>query len=72
MTTVYAASADDVKLTDPFNFAKPNVAPKADSQALTMGTKFEGVFAAGFDKPNYVGAVSAAADWTTGWTAWGK
>ncbi|UKJ08727.1 hypothetical protein [Solitalea lacus] len=72
LTTSYAATADDVKLTDPFNFAKPNVAPKADSQALTMGTKFEGVFATGFDKPAYVGALTTAADWTAGWAAWGK
>jgi hypothetical protein len=63
----------DVKLTDPFNNATPNLKPTAGSPALT-GALFDfGTLNADFfEKVAYRGALDGSNDWTTGWTVWGK
>lgn len=67
-------NADDIKLTDPFNNAAPNLKPQAASPALTTAAKFDvGTLSdAFFDKVSYIGALDASNDWTAQWTAWGK
>lgn len=65
-------TAGDVKLTDAFNTAAPNVKPATGSPALSTTGKFTGSFDnAFFDKTNFVGAMDASNDWTAGWTKWG-
>ncbi|HEY6900650.1 MAG TPA: hypothetical protein VI233_08410 [Puia sp.] len=68
------ASADDIKLTAPFNNAAPNLKPAAGSPALTTAAKFDlaKLNVAFFDKVTYIGALDATTDWTAGWTVWGK
>lgn len=63
----------DIKLTDPFNTNNAtNVKPQSGSPALTTPTKFDvgSLSDAFFEKVNYIGAMDATTDWTTGWTAW--
>ncbi|HEY0271719.1 MAG TPA: hypothetical protein VGC22_00985 [Chitinophaga sp.] len=68
----YFANAADVKLTDPFNNAAPNLKPAAGSPALATAGKFEDHFNdAFFDKTNFVGALDAGTDWTSGWAKFG-
>lgn len=71
-TTVYA-SATDVKLTDPFNNAAPNLKPAGDSPSLT-GAKFElaPLNVGFFEKVSYVGAFDGSTDWTAQWAVFGK
>ncbi|RAJ04148.1 hypothetical protein LX64_03026 [Chitinophaga skermanii] len=72
--TLNVASASDIQLTDAFNNAAPNLAPKSGSPALTRGTKFEGQLNdAFFSKVSYIGAVDPTNDWTkASWTVWNK
>jgi hypothetical protein len=67
-------NADDVKLTDPFNNAAPNLKPQAASPALTTAAKFDAgtLSDAFFDKVAFIGAMDAANDWTAQWAVWGK
>ena len=68
------ANADDIKLTDPFNNAAPNLKPQAASPALTKAVKFDAATLsdAFFDKVAFVGAMDASNDWTAQWAVWGK
>jgi hypothetical protein len=71
--TVGTAGAADMKLTDPFNNAAPNVKPATGSAALsgalfdfgTLGDAF-------FDKVAFRGALDGTTDWTASWTVWNK
>lgn len=67
-------NADDIKLTDPFNNAAPNLKPQTASAALTTPGKFDAgtLGDAFFEKVTYIGAMDAATDWTAQWAAWGK
>jgi hypothetical protein len=62
--TFIAASADEVKLTDPFNLANPNFLPQTGSPALS------GTFAtfpdAGIEPVNFRGAFGTT-NWLSGW-----
>lgn len=63
----------DIKLTDPFNLAAPNVKPLAGSVALTTTGKYTGgLDNAFFDKTGFVGAMDATNDWTATWTRFGN
>lgn len=66
--------ATAVGLTDPFNNAAPNLAPKTGTAALTTAAKFEGsINDTFFTKVTYLGAVDPANDWTkAAWVAWGR
>lgn len=68
------ASADDIKLTAPFNNAAPNLKPATGSPALTTAAKFDltALNVAFFDKVNYIGALDGTTDWTATWAVWGK
>jgi hypothetical protein len=68
------ANADDIKLTDPFNNAAPNLKPQASSPALTAAAKFDAgtLSDAFFDKVTFIGAMDASNDWTAQWAVWGK
>jgi len=63
----------DVKLTDPFNNATPNLQPAVGSPALT-GALFDfGTLNADFfEKVSYRGALDGTNDWTSGWSVWNK
>ena len=75
-TTTYKSqilTAADVKLTDPFNNAAPNLKPATGSPVLSgalfdFGTLNDSFF----EKVSYVGAFDASNDWTAQWTVWGK
>ncbi|AYL98298.1 hypothetical protein [Mucilaginibacter celer] len=71
----YAAAAD-IGLTDPFNNASPNLAPKAGSAAATATAAFTATALADafFTKTTYVGAIDpAGTDWTkASWVVYGK
>lgn len=71
--TVSFTSPADVKLTDPFNNAAPNLAPATGSPALT-GAAFTDQLADGFfTKVTYRGAIDPASDWTKDtWTVWNR
>jgi hypothetical protein len=73
MSTYYANSAD-IKLTDPYNNAAPNIKPATGSPALATAGKFDfgGLDDAFFDKTSFVGAIDATNDWTAKWAVWGK
>jgi hypothetical protein len=66
-------NATDIKLTDPFNNAAPNVKPMAGSPALT-GAKFDlpQLQDAFFTSVSYRGALDNTTDWTAGWAVWGR
>ena len=68
------ANTADIKLTDPFNNASPNLKPASGSPALTTAAKFDlaKLNVAFFDKVTYIGALDASNDWTAQWTVWGK
>lgn len=68
------AGADEIKLTDPFNNAAPDLKPQAASPALTKTTKFDAgtLNDAFFDKVTFIGAMDSANDWTAQWAVWGK
>ncbi|MEX6690267.1 hypothetical protein QTN47_22345 [Danxiaibacter flavus] len=72
--SVYYANGADIKLTDPYNNAAPNIKPATGSPALTTAGKFDfgGLDNAFFDKTTYVGAIDASNDWTAKWAVWGK
>lgn len=72
--SVYYENASDIQLTDPFNNASPNLKPMGGSPALTTAAKFDvgGLDADFFDKVNYIGALDATNDWTSGWAVWNK
>lgn len=72
MSKLYTNPAD-IKLTDPFNVAAPNVKPQAGSVALTTAGKYTGgLDHAFFDKTSFVGAMDATTDWTATWTKFGN
>ena len=73
-STTYYSNAANIMLTDPFNNASPNLKPLAGSPALTTATKFtRGALTSDFfEKVNYLGAMDATTDWTTGWAVWNK
>lgn len=64
-------SAADIKLTDPFNNNAPNLVPQSSSPALSTAARFDaGTLSDGFfERVNYIGALDASNDWTTGWAA---
>mgnify|MGYP001557322195 CR=1 FL=1 len=68
------ANAADIMLTDPFNNAAPNLAPKPGSPALSTTAVFTGALADSFfTKVTYLGAIDPANDWTkAGWTDWAR
>ncbi len=68
------ANADDIRLTDPFNNAAPNLKPQATSPALTTAAKFDAGTLSDtfFDKVTFIGALDASNDWTAQWAVWGK
>ena len=70
----YYPSATDVKLTDPFNNATPNLKPAGDSPTLTAGAKFDlaPLNVAFFEKVTYIGAFDASNDWTAPWAVFNK
>lgn len=72
--SVYYSNASDVKLSDPFNNAAPNVKPQTGSPALTTAAKFDisSLNDPFFEKVNYIGALEASNDWTAKWTIWNK
>jgi len=63
----------DMKLTDPFNNASPNLKPATGSPALSGALfdfgKLSDPF---FDKVTFVGALDGTNDWTAQWTIWNK
>ena len=67
------AAATDMKLTDPFNNASPNLKPASGSPALS-GALFDfGALTDGFfDKVSFRGALDGTTDWTSGWAVWNK
>jgi hypothetical protein len=71
-STILASSAD-MKLTDPFNNAAPNLKPAAGSPALS-GALFDfGLLSDSFfEKVTFVGALDATNDWTAQWAVWSK
>ncbi|MBZ5857669.1 hypothetical protein [Flavihumibacter profundi] len=71
--SVILTNPADMKLTDPFNNAAPNLQPAAGSPALT-GALFDlsALNDAFFDKVAYKGAFDGTTDWTAGWAVWGK
>jgi len=71
--SVLLASPADMKLTDPFNNANPNLQPAAGSPALA-GAKFDlpQLQDAFFQSVNYAGALDGTTDWTSGWAVWNK
>jgi len=73
-SSVYYTNAADIKLTDPFNNASPNLKPATGSPALTTAAKFDLTSLSGafFDKVTYIGALDASNDWTSGWAIWNK
>jgi hypothetical protein len=72
--SVYFPNPADVQLTDPFNNGAPNLKPAAGSPALTTAAKFDvaPLDNAFFEKVNFIGALDATTDWTSGWAVWGK
>ncbi|HVU96099.1 MAG TPA: hypothetical protein VHE34_12785 [Puia sp.] len=72
--SVLYPNATDIKLTDPFNNASPNLKPASGSPALTTPAKFDltRLNVAFFDKVTYIGALDASNDWTAQWTVWNK
>ncbi|MCK6513281.1 hypothetical protein L6R29_25400 [Myxococcota bacterium] len=56
----------DPMLTDPFNYTKPDLRPKAGSPALTGAKQIQGN--AFLEKVDFLGGVDPKNDWTTGWT----
>jgi len=72
--SVLYANAADIKLTDPFNNASPNLKPASGSPALTTAAKFDldKLNVSFFDKVTYIGALDASNDWTAQWTVWNK
>ncbi|WP_018616558.1 hypothetical protein [Segetibacter koreensis] len=68
------ANADDIKLTDPFNNAAPNLKPQATSPAVATEAKFDvgTLNDAFFDKVTFIGAMDASNDWTAQWAVWGR
>lgn len=72
--SVLYANAADIKLTDPFNNASPNLKPASGSPALTTAAKFDldKLNVSFFEKVTYIGALDASNDWTAGWTVWNK
>jgi hypothetical protein len=70
----YFANAADIRLTDPFNNASPNLKPAPGSPALSTAAKFDlaKLNVAFFDKVTYIGALDASNDWTAQWTVWNK
>lgn len=72
--SVYYANAADIKLTDPFNNASPNLKPATGSPALTTAAKFDlaKLNVSFFEKVTYIGALDAGNDWTAQWTVWNK
>lgn len=72
--SVVFANATDIKLTDPFNNASPNLKPATGSPALSTAAKFDlpKLNVAFFDKVTYIGALDAGNDWTAQWTVWNK
>jgi hypothetical protein len=70
----YFANAADIRLTDPFNNASPNLKPASGSPALSTAAKFDlpKLNVAFFDKVTYIGALDASNDWTAQWTVWNK
>lgn len=66
--------ATAIGLTDPFNNARPDLKPVASSPAATTAAKFDlpELGDAFFEQVNFVGAMDATNDWTSGWAAWGK
>jgi hypothetical protein len=71
-STILTATAD-MKLTDPFNNAAPNLKPATGSPALSGALfdfgKLSDTF---FEKVTYVGALDGTTDWTASWTVWNK
>lgn len=72
--SVNYTNAADIKLTDPFNNGAPNLKPAAGSPALSTAAKFDvGSLSDNFfDKVNFIGALDATNDWTSGWAVWNK
>jgi hypothetical protein len=72
--SVYYSDAATIGLTDPYNNAAPNLIPGASSPALTTAAKFdlEELGDTFFEQVNYIGALDATNDWTSGWAVWGK
>jgi hypothetical protein len=73
--SVYYADAADIKLTDPFNNATPNLQPAAGSPALSTTAKFDitgKLDDAFFEKVSYIGALDGTTDWTSGWAVWNR
>lgn len=70
----YYTNAADIKLTDPFNNASPNLKPQTGSPALTTAAKFDltSLGVAFFDKVTYIGALDGTTDWTAQWAVWNK
>jgi hypothetical protein len=73
-SSVYYPSAASIMLTDPFNDAAPNLKPLPGSPALTTPAKFtRGLLTDPFfEKVNFIGALDATTDWTTGWAVWNR
>lgn len=55
----------DANLVDPFNKSNPNFTSSSGSSVVTPATPPSDGF---FDAVNFIGGVSAANNWTTGWT----
>ena len=72
--SVYYSSATDIKLTDPFSNAAPNLKPQATSPALTTAARFDltQLTDAFFTPVTYIGALDGTNDWTTGWAVWNR
>ncbi|MBE7169167.1 MAG: hypothetical protein INR73_01160 [Williamsia sp.] len=72
--SVVYTNVSDVKLTDAFNNATPNLKPATGSPALTTAGKFDtgGLGDAFFDKTGFIGALDASNDWTAKWAVWNK
>ena len=72
--SLYYTNFADIKLTDPFNNASPNLKPATGSPALTTAAKFDlpSLSGAFFDKVTYIGALDASNDWTAQWAVWNK
>jgi len=73
--SVYYTNAADIKLTDPFNNATPNLQPASGSPALPTAAKFDitgKLDDAFFEKVSYIGALDGTTDWTSGWAVWNK
>jgi len=73
--SVYYANSADIKLTDPFNNATPNLQPASGSPAMSTAAKFDitgKLDDAFFEKVTYIGALDGVTDWTSGWAVWNK